>query len=94
MGHWKLSHTVEALVNTQAYLFLTFYLFSRLSSSVGLNEAFGFRSATCPVIVSLFLFGETFGKLLDQVMNMYMTFRTRCNEYAADQFAVEVTFFF
>ncbi len=88
LGHWKLSHAIEGFINAQVYLFATFLLFSKLKDSEGLHESFGFSSRNPPVLIALMLFGETFGKILDQVMTLYMTYRTRCNEYAADAFAV------
>ena len=54
-GHWKLAHTVQNLVLTQAHLLVSFTLFAAVRTSPALFASFGFHTAR-PAIIAFMLF--------------------------------------
>jgi len=91
IGHWKLGHTIEGIVISQVYLFLQFMYFSYVQNSPELFSAFGFEPKNqMPVFIGLVLFSQVFMYPVDKILNLIMSYRSRCNEFMADNYAVKL----
>lgn len=90
IGHWRLWHTIQGFVVTQAYVFCLFLSFSYVQNTPGLFASFGFSysaSAGVPVIIGLVLFSQTFWSPVDKALTLILNFNSRANEFAADKYA-------
>ena len=96
IGHWKLWHTLQGFVFSQVFTFGLFYAFSLVQNTPGLFAAFGFHYSAdtvahpMPVFIGLMLFTQTFWSPVEKVLTLMMTFNSRTNEFAADQYAVSL----
>ncbi|KAK9826840.1 hypothetical protein WJX81_006463 [Elliptochloris bilobata] len=88
LGHWKLSHTVQNLVLTQAHLLLSFSLFAAVRTSPALFASFGFRSSR-PAIIAFMLF-QFISAPLEEVLAFLMNLVSRSFEFQADRFAASL----
>jgi STE24 endopeptidase len=93
LGHWKLGHTLQSFVVTQAYFGMAFYVFSIVyQGSPSLYAAFGFNDPSRPVptIIALLLFFQTIWAPVDKILSFILTVNSRRNEFAADRFSVDL----
>mmetsp|Transcript_26156 Transcript_26156/g.43581 ORF Transcript_26156/g.43581 Transcript_26156/m.43581 type:complete len:464 (+) Transcript_26156:53-1444(+) len=91
IGHWKLWHTFQGFFISQLYTFALFLAFSYVQNSPGLFVAFGFTyTEPMPVFIGLVLFSQTFWSPVEKILSLLMTFNSRTNEFAADQYAVSL----
>jgi STE24 endopeptidase len=91
IGHWKLWHTIHNFVISQIYTFALFLCFSYVQNTRELFTAFGFRFVQpMPVFIGLMLFSQTFWGPVDKILSLIMTMNSRSNEFAADNFAVQL----
>lgn len=91
IGHWKLWHTIQGFVISQLYTFCLFLAFSYVQNTPGLFTAFGFAyQDQMPVFIGLMLFTQTFWSPVEKILSILMTFNSRRNEFAADEFAVDL----
>lgn len=92
LGHWKLGHTLSNFVITQVYFGAAFYIFSLCYASTELYAAFGFDDPerSTPTIIALLLFFQTIWAPVDKVLSFLLTVFSRHNEFAADEFSVDL----
>eukprot|EP00923_Selenidium_pygospionis_P060865 GHVN01106929.1.p1 GENE.GHVN01106929.1~~GHVN01106929.1.p1 ORF type:complete len:479 (-),score=50.51 GHVN01106929.1:124-1560(-) len=90
LGHWKLNHTVKAMVVSFTHLFGVVYLFSLVMGTASLYQSFGFGDVRA-VIVGLLLFLWIFSPI-DAAISLLCTYITRRHEFQADAFAVNLGF--
>jgi STE24 endopeptidase len=92
LGHWKLGHTLSNFVITQVYFGAAFYIFSLCYTSTELYAAFGFDDPdrSTPTIIALLLFFQTIWAPVDKVLSFLLTVFSRHNEFAADEFSVDL----
>jgi STE24 endopeptidase len=70
MGHWKLWHSVQGFVISQAYTLALFLAFSYVMHSPAMYTSFGFtysKSEEMPVLIGLVLFTQTLWSPVDKV---------------------------
>lgn len=75
IGHWRLWHTIQGFVVTQAYVFCLFLSFSYVQNTPGLFASFGFSysaSTGVPVIIGLVLFSQTFWSPVDKALTLIL----------------------
>ncbi len=91
IGHWRLWHTIEGFVITQAYTLCLFLAFSYVQTSTELFGAFGFtcgdQSESMPMFVGLLLFMQTYWTPVDKLLTFVLNVNSRRNEFAADRYS-------
>lgn len=88
IGHWKMGHTVKGMISSQLQIFFTFYALSFFVSSEVMFNTFGF--ADLPTFVGMTLFFECAFTPLTPLIQFIMSYRTRCFEFQADEYAAKL----
>lgn len=94
LGHWKHSDPLKLLVLAQLQIALTFSVFAGFIGNVSLFRAFGFNVSSTqtylPIIIGLELFQLVLSPT-DAVLQFLMNSCVRSMEYAADEFAANLS---
>jgi STE24 endopeptidase len=85
MGHYKKRHVLESLVLTVLNTGLMFFILSFFIKNEGLFQAFKMDHSS--VYASLLFFGFLYSPI-QMIISVFVSYRSRQNEYEADKFAV------
>lgn len=93
LGHWKLNHTSQGFIISQAYMLIFFYSYSLMSSNADLFSSFGFAlnaDGKPPIIIGLIIFMQSYWAPVDKVLSFLLNYNSRINEFAADRFSKDL----
>lgn len=95
MGHWKLWHSLQGFLITQAYTLALFLAFSTVIHNRAMFASFGFADAAArgedmPVFIGLVIFTQTLWAPVDKILTFLVNCNSRVNEFAADEFSQQL----
>lgn len=93
LGHWSMYHTVQGLAISQVITFCLFFSYGQVKDNADMFAAFGYyfdASTGFPAIIGINLFISTLWSPINKVLERFMTFNTRKNEFQADAYATHL----